>query len=143
MEKAVNVNGKAYVVSTVPEDRPKRVRVHVWSDVNDQLLPVPTEAEFGCNVHTLRGVNAALDAAWDKHNRSWIKAKRAVMEAVFNALTTEERAELGVAHGGLTFSRKAGCTCGCSPGFMSTVRRCHFVSISDAPTPAPYAGENI
>lgn len=59
-----------------------------------------------------KGENAENDKAWRKYNRIELKAMRAFAEPI-------------AAHYGadkISYSRKAGCSCGCSPGFILTGR---------------------
>jgi hypothetical protein len=67
------------------------------------------------SVYTSRGDFPALDKAFDKMNREIVAAKREVFEAALKALGFE------FAKGQVKFSRKAGCSCGCSPGFILDV----------------------
>lgn len=62
-----------------------------------------------------RGEDPANDKAYDEYNRAYLKAARVEVRAVLDALVA----------GGLlrevpkfSFSRKAGCSCPCSPGFI-------------------------
>lgn len=59
--------------------------------------------------YTSRGEYPQVDAAFDRENRLTIKGWRSVCNAISD--------EIGVT--GVTFSRKAGCGCGCSPGFIA------------------------
>lgn len=58
-----------------------------------------------------KGDNAELDAAWRKYNREELRLMRAIVDPVVKA----EFPELGK----LSFSRTAGCSCGCSPAFRA------------------------
>lgn len=59
---------------------------------------------------TRRGDNPAMDEAWDKWNRATVRLMKK------EALRT--LAEVGHPEAKVSFSRKAGCGCGCSPGFV-------------------------
>jgi hypothetical protein len=59
--------------------------------------------------YTRRGEFPELDKAWDAHNRAIIKAERDVLMPLLKGTQFEGKA---------SFSRKAGCSCGCSPGFI-------------------------
>jgi len=55
------------------------------------------------------------DKRWRAYNRQTVAIKRTFAEAVLPAACEA----LGVPHpGSLSFNRKAGCSCGCSPGFQ-------------------------
>ena len=62
-------------------------------------------------VYTNRGEFPALDKAFDKMNREIVAAKKEVFEAALVALGFQPE------RGDFSFSRSAGCPCGCSPGF--------------------------
>lgn len=82
-----------------------------------------------------RGKDKDVDKAWDAYNRAEVKLMKAEIEAA--AKSVVGRSELAAVIGrfatgnseltdviaamtqGLTFSRKAGCSCGCSAGFVS------------------------
>ncbi len=63
-----------------------------------------------------RGVSPQADKAWDRGNREIVKNQRAVIE---EALQASPLLRQIVGNHALTFSRKAGCWCPCSPGFIS------------------------
>ena len=69
----------------------------------DPEMPMPA--------YSLKGDNAELDAAWRKYNREELRLMRAIVDPVVEA----EFPELGK----LSFSRTAGCSCGCSPAFRA------------------------
>lgn len=75
----------------------------------EAALPLPKE----------RGEDPENDRAYDGFNRRYIKAARAELKAVLAAL-----AEAGMVDAGATasFSRHAGCSCPCSPGFILSAR---------------------
>lgn len=62
------------------------------------------------SVYTRRGEFPEVDRAFDKMNRMIIRVQRQILDA---ALKT-----LGVVVTKAEFSQKAGCRCGCSPGFI-------------------------
>lgn len=78
-------------------------------------LPLPTYERDGKmvpHVHTTRGQIPELDKAWDAANRDWIRmAREATVAGLVGA---------GLAVPTLRFSKKAGCSCPCSPGFIAT-----------------------
>lgn len=61
------------------------------------------------SVYTSRKQYPEVDRAWDRHNRAYIKAQSAVLNAVKEITKVEE----------FRFDRRAGCTCPCSPGFLA------------------------
>lgn len=111
------VNGTVYTVSKkASERRDVKSRVYIFSHGADDLSTANIEAlakRLGApSMHTKRGEYPALDKAWDRHNRSIIEAQRRVLEAGFGALADDAK-----------FSRRAGCGCGCSPGFILATDR--------------------
>lgn len=61
--------------------------------------------------YSRRGDDAENDKAWRKYNRTESELARAAIEAAFPQF------------GKSSFSRYAGCSCPCSPGFISQVLR--------------------
>jgi hypothetical protein len=92
-------------ISVAPLERKvQRVRVYVaGAGVPD--LPLPP--------YTRKGEQPEVDAAWRKYNQAEIKLERAVIDDV--------RKRYGLDLGKLSFSRTAGCSCKCSPGFISNI----------------------
>lgn len=95
-----------------PRDRRQsKGRAYVWGAKVD--LPTP---QWG----TRRGENPEVDAACDAYNRATIKAERALLNEVLDYLeaNADEFGIQGIDHKGIRFNAKAGCSCGCSPGFI-------------------------
>jgi|HubBroStandDraft_3_1064219.scaffolds.fasta_scaffold417866_1 hypothetical protein len=81
-----------------------------------------------------RGVDKVVDRAWDAYNRGWVDACRGVLLAVLPlagySFPTYEPSypKAYVNHQEpkpckkVVFSKKAGCSCPCSPGFLASVR---------------------
>ena len=94
---------------------PRKPRIYVWGE--DEA--VPSFAEIMGLAHSRnalpRGTDPEVDAAFDKHNRSVIRNKRLVLTEAKDAFPELRRK---LAAKSLLFSRKAGCGCGCSPGFV-------------------------
>lgn len=67
--------------------------------------------------YSLKGEDAANDAAWRKYNREEVRLQKALAERGLAALKQTEGFRL-FGSGELRFSRKAGCSCGCSPGML-------------------------
>jgi len=81
-------------------------------------IPAPTIEDFPYlayldhpTPYTRRGEFTEVDRAWDAHNREIVATKRAVLDRVLKQIV-DDASELEI-----KFSRKAGCACGCSPGF--------------------------
>lgn len=64
----------------------------------------------------MRGVSLEADKAWDKHNRQVVKNKKARLAELIETIPLAHDLLAGVK---LNFSRKAGCSCGCSAGFIA------------------------
>ena len=76
--------------------------------------------------YSVRGEDKDVDKAWDAYNRAEVKLMKAEIEAAAKSVVgrfatgNSELADVIAAMTqGLTFSRKAGCSCGCSAGFVS------------------------
>lgn len=82
-----------------------------------------TEVSMEGLEYGIRGEDPAMDKAWDRHNRQVIKNQRAVIEEVVAHEEFDKLPEVvkEVLVNKLTFSRYAGCRCGCSPGFKTPV----------------------
>lgn len=98
-------------------DRQSKPRIYV-SDVVDydetetHAAIEKAAADAGCeSIYTRRGDFPTIDKAFDVHNRFIVQTKKDVIDAAIaaNALTPFE----------VQFSRFAGCSCGCSPGFIA------------------------
>lgn len=91
-----------YEVTTSPRDRFGKARVYVWDAPEPEItLPAPKE----------RGVDPENDKAYDKFNRAVVRIQKAHLVAAM---------EQGLIPNveGIRFSKKAGCSCTCSPGFI-------------------------
>lgn len=87
-------------VVTIPFEE-KKTRVYVNG----------TEPEMEQPPNSILGEDPELDAQWRKYNREEIRLMREAAQATIDAI--------GWDAGKLSFSRKAGCSCPCSPGFIS------------------------
>lgn len=105
--------------------KPRRARLYV--DAPDSWLPSSDHLKF-----TIKGDDPEMDAAWRKYNKAEINAKREAISYAnaaflsksmddpmhctdnswFNAKELRKMAAW-------KFSRKAGCSCRCSPGFVA------------------------
>lgn len=98
------MNEFTYEVQTVKRDRPGKARVYVW-DAPEPAIELPAPKE--------RGVDPENDKAYDRFNKAQVRIWKAHLVAAMEA---------GLVPGGervtARFSRKAGCSCTCSPGFI-------------------------
>lgn len=93
-----------YEVTTSPREKFGKSRVFVWGAPEpEMILPAPKE----------RGVDPENDKAYDRYNRSLVRIQKAHLIAAMEAglIPGDERMTA-------RFSRKAGCSCSCSPGFI-------------------------
>jgi len=117
----LHVNDIHYRVSVMTrEDRrpigsrrlPKAMRVYVHGTCPEQLGLVDAKP-----LYTHRGDDPENDKAWKSYNRDEVRVMRAFADRALpdacNALGIDVPIEL-------KYSRKAGCSCGCSPGFIAT-----------------------
>ena len=103
--RALTLNGHAVkLYFAQPDDR--------------RLYPVAyvsgTKPDMDMPAYSTIGVDPENDAAWRRYNRAEIKQQRLLLEEVLPGL----QHLLGyTAPIKAAFSRKAGCSCSCSPGF--------------------------
>ena len=120
-------NGKTYEAAIQKRDYSSRQRTkpkgYCWGPGDDRNPSVEFRflAEYvgAPSVYTSRGEYPALDKAFDKMNREIVAAKTEVFKTALLALGMDEASV--EAKGAVKFSRKAGCSCGCSPGFLLNV----------------------
>lgn len=120
------LGGRAYV-ATLGIDRDTKSRtstarayVHATpgDDINSQLVLEPFAKMVGSDtIYTQRDKFPALDKAWDALNQFIVDEKSKVLRAAIAVMTSSSEEE-AAALKGFKFSRKAGCACGCSPGFV-------------------------
>lgn len=121
--------GDAYEVKVRPDRDSRRNSINSKAYVCDvdRVEPSPSLAEIharavelgAVNGYTVRGAYPEIDKMWDEHNRQIVAAKRDLFLA---ALRAGDPTWTGLSAGDkLTFSRKAGCSCGCSPGFITNL----------------------
>ena len=90
-------------------ERRKLGRAYLWGE------PDPEEtADLKTPAYGQRGENADNDKGWDLYNAEEKRIMRVVLDKVF----AEIDSRLGLKAEKMSFSRTAGCSCGCSPGFM-------------------------
>lgn len=114
-------------ITTRPKDSTRRtwnaefpkIRVYVAGE-DEPTWPIPGSST--------RGDGSEVDKAWKRYNR---EERRLQREVIDEALA--ERPELADQLGKLTWSRKAGCSCGCSPGWIAEGRGSQDVRITRTP----------
>ena len=80
------------------DEKRARSRAYVW---------YPTETFCGTNPpYTMKGEDPANDKAWRDYNKQELRAMQDIL--VLAGFDTDE----------WRYSRKAGCSCNCSPGFV-------------------------
>lgn len=129
-------NGQTFQIKDInksngwDQESRKIPRAYVWGAPEISITPVEDEAKrLGLdNIHTRRGEFPSLDQAWNKYNRQVVAAQRLVLETALDHIVKEP--------GRMSFSRKAGCSCGCSPGFiLKDMPRGHSYYISKVEDP--------
>ncbi len=103
-----------------------KARAHIWGPGDDRNPSVEFQAladHIGApSVYTKKGEWPPLDKAFNKMNREIVEAKRKLLDKALKALDISIEKKP-------SFSRKAGCSCGCSPGFiLDTYRHDLYVS---------------
>lgn len=101
----LTIEGTDYQVSMIGtnwRDRRSRTLVSCGNQV---------EPDMEMPAFSTKGVDPENDAAWRKYNREELRLMRAIVDPVVKA----EFPGLGK----LSFSRTAGCSCGCSPAFRA------------------------
>lgn len=76
---------------------------------------------------SIKGENPANDKLWKKYNKFEIAIQKKLIEKAIERKMLPENIL-----NGLSFSRKAGCSCGCSPGWKAKdwVRRDIYISLT-------------
>jgi hypothetical protein len=125
-------NGKTYEAEerwNSGSEQRKKTRAHVWGPGDDRCPTVEfrflAEHIGAPSVYTKKGEFPALDKAFRVMNKEIVAAKREVLDAAIKALEVPW-------YGEPKFSRKAGCPCGCSPGFIIDESYGKTVYISEA-----------
>ena len=96
----VTVNGLKFQVEVkVKANTAQTTKCYLFDAPDPEVFGLMERPPFGP-----RGEDGVLDSAWDAYNKLEVAIRRQVLEQVFE--------------GKWTFSRKAGCHCGCSPGFI-------------------------
>lgn len=118
----IEYNDKKYK-ATVSKQRAKKSsrksRLFVYVDQAIEDLTIGEHPDYG-----MRGIDLELDKAWDSYNRKLLKMHRDLSLTAFSEVGVELIIE--------KFTRKAGCTCPCSPGFILADKGfTYFVSIDE------------
>lgn len=92
------------------ESRQKHTIVYVGNPYDvEEVFPNMTQPEI-----TQKGENLENDKAWRKYNKAEVAIQKRIIDvAVADGLLDQTIAQ------GLKFSRTAGCSCGCSAGWIS------------------------
>ena len=105
-ERIVSTVGKYEVKMDLPvgyqygKDATRKTRIYVWA--------ADIEAEIGVHPeYSIRGENADLDKAWRAYNKKEVEALKKHLVAALGEQSVR-------------FSKTAGCSCGCSAGFIYT-----------------------
>lgn len=118
LETTVTIEGSAYTVKVQYQhysDRPRSGRAYIWGLDDPADVTAPKYHTLRCDRKKDEGHHkpscgsCVIDAEWDAYNHAIVRDQRAVLNAINEALA------LGLTK--MRFSRYAGCTCPCSPGF--------------------------
>lgn len=87
-------------------------RAFVWNnpEVSDQILHDEAARLGLTTVYTAKGEYPTLDKAWKQYNKMEVVSMRGLLDAACTAM--------GLKIESVKFSRYAGCSCPCSPGFI-------------------------
>jgi len=111
------------VHTKVWDEKATRTRLYV-SGEQDVDFSAAYEADYADGGPKPRGERPEVDKLYDQLNRQVVRNKKALLA---EAKQQEPIAEL-LGEAKMTFSRKAGCSCGCSAGYildrMLTVQTC-------------------
>lgn len=101
------------VVFSDYRERRNKTRIHI----SGQAQPDMEQPEY-----TIKGQDPENDAAWRRYNRAEIKLMRIAIQKGIARFYSETDADiaglLGCGLDKFDFSRYAGCSCPCSPGFI-------------------------
>lgn len=103
---------KAKYIAKLRTELPTRnAQAYLFDKTDESTDDIETiaKAAGAPGIHTKIGEYPTVDAAWRQYNRVLIARQRVIVQATLNAFDLP-------AHE-LSFSRKLGCKCGCSPGF--------------------------
>lgn len=106
------LGGEFVTIRARRHDRPTRellAKTRVYVDIDHLEVGLPTPP------YGPKGDDTANDAAWRRYNRREVEVMATRRDRAFTALSRY----LGEPAPAFRFSRKAGCSCGCSSGFIA------------------------
>jgi hypothetical protein len=134
MSATVNFKGETFKVDiSKMKEEPKwragkehHKKARIYISVNEKFeklayadAPTPTGSMFpgtlapngevfepDDTLYTSRGEYPQVDKAWDEHNKAYVAGVRSLLAQVEDIVGSKK----------MKFSKKAGCSCGCSPG---------------------------
>lgn len=89
-------------------DRNKKARIYIWDAPEPAGLEMPA--------FTAKGEDPANDAAWRAFNRAELAIRKPIVAEALALVG--QWVDTNATGARAFFSRKAGCGCGCSPGFV-------------------------
>jgi hypothetical protein len=123
---AVQLASKSVKIPDSPSEPVSLAADHYWSGRKGKSIiyvDIPTPEQLGMMDQppygSKKGDGSAEDLLWKRFNKLELKTQRAVIQAYHDEIAQA----YGVKPELLTygFSRKAGCSCGCSPGWLPQV----------------------
>lgn len=109
------------LIAAKPSERPKKTRVYVSGEDDVDFSPAYAATELDRQTsgqgYVGRGYSPETDKLFDALNRQVVRNQRAVL-AQARIAVPELDAILG--NNTFGFSRHAGCSCSCSPGFVAS-----------------------
>lgn len=103
MSETVQLSETAYGYPASYNERMMGKKTRVYCDLDYSQFPMERPK------YSIKGEDPENDLAWKVYNRLELKLMREKIAEAFTAAGIE---------GKLSFSRKAGCSCGCSAGFI-------------------------
>jgi hypothetical protein len=98
-------------------------KTRIYSDASEEEVKELTGMDRP--PFTMKGEDPANDQAWKAYNRAEVKIMKAKIVKAFEGIKEFE----GVT---FKFSRTAGCSCGCSAGFVASELMRHVVETDEA-----------
>lgn len=96
------------------------------SEIRDRFYPAKRDEmtwkrySQSCRVYWWFEKETVLDHLWNRHNEPWQEVKKVLPNIL---------KDLGVSYKALRWNQKAGCSCGCSPGFILVDSNLHCKDI--------------
>lgn len=110
---------RIHIVAAAFPRKAKNTRVYVdGEDPAAESLALAEAASKAAGTY-LREVSPEADKLWDKHNRELVRNKKAFLQELREEYELLDNLLAGRK---LNFSRRGGCSCGCSPAFVADVR---------------------